>query len=125
MPESDDAERAAAIEKPTRVDARDLPEDAHHDWVHANGPDGRSSYVKEVTKAIILRREDGEKDELSPGDFLLWQDGHYSGLKRDKFLSNNEGWDLFNEGEDSRGQSSLERMADAPESGTDDDGTTD
>jgi hypothetical protein len=124
MSESDDAERAEAIEKPTRVDARDLPEDPSHDWAHANGPDGRSGYVKEVTEVIVLRRDDGEEDELSTGDFLLWQDGHYSGLKRDKFLSNNEGWDLFNEGEGSRGQSALEWMADAPESGTDG-GTTD
>jgi hypothetical protein len=125
MSEPDDAERAAAIEKRTQLEARDLPEDPSHEWAHANGPDGRSSYAKEVTKAVILRREDGKEDELSTGDFLLWQDGHYSGLKRDKFLSNNEGWDLFNEGEDSRGQSALEWMADVPESGADDGGTTD
>ena len=106
------------------MDVKELPDDPRHDWVHANGPDGRSSYVKEVTQAIVLRREAGEEDALVPGDFLLWQDGHYRGLIREEFLSNNEGWDLFSEGQDSRGQSALEWMGDSPESGTDDDGVS-
>jgi hypothetical protein len=78
--------------EPEHISPDDLSEDPRSDWAPTHAPDGRTAYVAEVDRPTVLHAD--EEEAIEPGDFLVWEDGHYRAAPRAEFLSNQGGWDL-------------------------------